>query len=79
MTETTDTTESESTITITLAKPDEVAYGELVAEFGDELLNADLTEVVKSRVRSLCDNQEEVRQALAAAQEQAATADIPPQ
>lgn len=65
-----ETTEKEAPdVEIELATPDQVAYEELVTEFGGEMIAADLNEVVKERVRSLYDNQEEVRQRIAQAQQ----------
>jgi hypothetical protein len=58
-------------VQITLADPDQVAYDALVEEFGDELVTGDLEEVVKGRVRELYDNQDEIRQRIMQAQQQA--------
>jgi predicted trehalose synthase len=69
--ETTDEAEAQN-VEVDLAAPDEVAYDELVDQFGQELIDADLEEVVKERVRSLYDNQDAIRQRIAQAQQQAA-------
>lgn len=61
--------ESSPDIQMNLAAPDQVAYDELVEKFGDELILADLDEVVTQRIRSLYDNQEQIRQRIAQAQE----------
>lgn len=63
--------EVEPDVEIDLAAPDQVAYRELVEEFGGELVDSDIEEVVKQRVRELYDNQEEIRQRIAQAQQQA--------
>lgn len=72
MTEETKEEEVAPDVEVELSAPDAVAYDELVEEFGDELIQADLNEVVKERVRSLYDNQDAVRQQIAQAQQQAA-------
>lgn len=59
-------------VSITLEAPDQVAYAELIDEFSAELVQADLEEVVKQRVRTMYDNQEQIRQQLAQAQQAAA-------
>jgi dephospho-CoA kinase len=61
--------ESSPDIQMNLAAPDQLAYDELVDEFGDELILADLNEVVTQRLRSLYDNQHQIRQRIAQAQE----------
>ena len=61
----------ESDVELDLAAPDAVAYEELVDTFGEELIDADIQEVVKERVRSLYDSQDEIRQRIAQAQQQA--------
>jgi len=71
MTEETKEKEVEPDVEVDLAAPDAVAYDELVEEFGEELIQADLNEVVKERVRSLYDNQDAVRQRIAQAQQAA--------
>lgn len=70
MTENTDEVdeETEPDVTIDLSNPDSVAYDELVESFGEELIQADVEEVVKERIRSLYDNQDQIRQRLAQAQ-----------
>lgn len=69
--ETGESVDDESDVEIDLAAPDAVAYDELVETFGEELIDADLEEVVKERVRSLYDSQDEIRQRIAQAQQQA--------
>ena len=64
--------EETDTIAIELADADELMYDSLVDEFGEELIAADIREVVKERVRQLYDNQDAVAQQLAQAQQQAA-------
>lgn len=71
MAEETKEKEAEPDVEVDLAAPDAVAYDELVEEFGEELIQADLNEVVKERVRSLYDNQDAVRQRIAQAQQAA--------
>jgi hypothetical protein len=71
MTEETKEKKAEPDVEVDLAAPDAVAYDELVEEFGEELIQADLNEVVKERVRSLYDNQDAVRQRIAQAQQAA--------
>lgn len=67
-------TEEQNTekIAVGLDTPDAVAYDELVDKFGEELILSDVREVVKNRVRSLYDSQEQIKQRLAQAQQQAA-------
>jgi len=62
-------TQEEPDVEIDLATPDMVAYDELVDAFGEELILADVQEVVKERVRSLYDNQDEIKQRIAQAQQ----------
>jgi dephospho-CoA kinase len=71
MTENTDEAEAEKApdVTVDLSTPDSVAYDELVDQFGEELIDADIEEVVKERVRSLYDNQDSIRQRIAQAQQ----------
>lgn len=69
--ETGEPVEDESDVELDLAAPDAVAYDELIETFGEELIDADLEEVVKERVRSLYDSQDEIRQRIAQAQQQA--------
>jgi len=64
--------EDTDTVAIELADADELMYDSLVDEFGEELIAADIREVVKERVRQLYDNQDAVAQQLAQAQQQAA-------
>jgi hypothetical protein len=64
--------EETDTVAIELADADELMYDSLVDEFGEELIAADIREVVKERVRQLYDNQDAVAQQLAQAQQQAA-------
>lgn len=66
--------QSEPTVGVELSSADEIMYEELVEEFGDELIAADLREVVKERVRQLYDNRDTVAQQLQQAQQQAAIA-----
>ena len=61
--------QEEPDVEIDLATPDMVAYDELVDAFGEELILADVQEVVKERVRSLYDNQDEIKQRIAQAQQ----------
>lgn len=63
---------TEEDVAVELSAPDQVAYDELVEQFGEELIAADLEEVVKERVRSLYDNQDAIRQRIAQAQQSAA-------
>lgn len=60
--------EVEPDIELTLDAPDRVAYSELVEEFGEALILEDIGQVMKQRVRSLYDNQNEIRQRIAQAQ-----------
>lgn len=62
---------TEPDIEIELAAPEQVAYDELLEEFGEELIQGDIEEVVKNRVRALYDNQEQVKQRVMQAQQQA--------
>lgn len=64
--------QSELTVGIDLSSADEVMYDELVGEFGEDLIAADVREVVKERVRQLYDNRDTVAQQLQQAQQQAA-------
>lgn len=61
-------------VEINLETPDEIAYEELVDQFGKELIDGDIQEVVKERIRSLYDNQEQIEQRIAQAKQQAAQA-----
>jgi hypothetical protein len=61
----------EPDVSITLEAPDQVAYDELVNNFSEELVQADLEEVVKQRVRTMYDNQGQIKQQLAKAQQAA--------
>lgn len=58
-------------VEINLEAPDQVAYDVLVDEFSEDLVEADLNEVVKERIRSMYDNQEQIKQQLAQSQQQA--------
>lgn len=71
MTEETTEEEVAPDVEIELSAPDAVAYDELVENFGEELIQADVEEVVKERVRSLYDNQDAIRQRISQAQQQA--------
>lgn len=64
--------QSEATLDVELEAADELMYDELVEEFSEDLITADMREVVKERVRQLYDNQEAVAQQLQQAQQQAA-------
>lgn len=64
----------EPTAEVYLEDADDLMYESLVEEFGEELISADLREVVKERVRQLYDNRDAVAQQLAQAQQQAALA-----
>lgn len=65
-----DEPDEEPDIEINLDAPDTLAYEELIDGFGDEMIEADLQEVVKERVRDLYDNQDMIRQRIAQAQKQ---------
>ncbi len=56
---------TEPDVEIDLPTPDQVAYDELVGEFGEEMIDSDIEEVVKKHIRSLYDNREAIRQRLA--------------
>ena len=60
------------TTEVYLESADELMYEELVDEFGEDLIAADVREVVKERIRQLYDNRDAVAQQLAQAQQQAA-------
>lgn len=57
-------------IEVGISPPIEFSYNELCENFNEDMILADLEEVVKNRIRSLYDNQEEIRQRLAQAQQQ---------
>lgn len=63
---------SEQTLGVELSPGDELMYSELIDEFGEEMISADVQEVVKERVRQLYDNRDTVAQQLQQAQQQAA-------
>ena len=64
--------QSEPTIEVELAPADELMYESLVEEFGAEIINADVAEVVKERVRQMYDSRDTISQQLQQAQEKAA-------
>jgi len=69
-----DVEQDEPTFGVELEAADELMYDSLVEEFGEELIAADVREVVKERVRQLYDNRDAVAQQLQQAQQQAALA-----
>lgn len=64
--------QEQPTLAVELEAADELMYESLIEEFGDDLIAADIREVVKERVRQLYDNREAVAQQLAQARQQAA-------
>lgn len=64
--------QEQPTLAVELEAADELMYESLIEEFGDDLIAADIREVVKERVRQLYDNQDAVAQQLAQARQQAA-------
>lgn len=64
--------EVEPTLEVRLADADELMYEDLVMEFSEEFITADVREVVKERVRQLYDNRDAVAQEIQQAQQQAA-------
>ncbi len=60
----------EPDVQVSLAAPDKVAFKELVENFGEEMILADIEQVVTERVRSLYDNQDSIRRRLSQAQAQ---------
>jgi len=64
--------QEQPTLAVELEAADELMYESLIEEFGDDLIAADIREVVKERVRQLYDNREAVAQQLAQVRQQAA-------
>jgi hypothetical protein len=64
--------QEQPTLAVELEAADELMYESLIEEFGDDLIAADIREVVKERVRQLYDNRDAVAQQLAQARQQAA-------
>jgi len=71
MTDETTAETEEPTAEITLEDADTLMYDNLTEEFGEEIVDADVREVVKERIRQLYDNRATVAQQLAQAQNQA--------
>jgi hypothetical protein len=61
--------EIEPDVEIELSPGDSLNLDELYDEFGEELIDADLQEAVKQRVRHLYDNREQLRQQIKQAQQ----------
>jgi hypothetical protein len=59
---------TEPSIEVAVPRPVEFSYDELCENFSEEMILADLEEVVKNRIRSLYDNQAGIRQQIAEAQ-----------
>lgn len=66
------TNETEQTLGIDLEDADELMFDQLTEQFGEELVLADVREVVKERVRQLYDSRDQVAQQLQQAEQQAA-------
>ena len=52
--------QEQPTLAVELEAADELMYESLIEEFGDDLIAADIREVVKERVRQLYDNRDAV-------------------